>query len=199
MAGTLNNGSTRDAQPRRDRKGALAKDIQKTFPLAYLITFTCYGARLHGDESGSVSPEHNLPGSAFLSPNRALFKSERKEMKQAPYQLGGRQRLEVLQTLQSVCIYRGWLLLAAHVRSSHVHLIVSADEAPEKVMNDIKAYASRALNQTGREGQGRRRWARHGSTRYLWKPEAVGAAIEYVIREQGEPMAVWENPQRAAW
>ena len=131
--------------------------------------------------------------------NRAWFAAEKKEMKQAPYVLGGRQRSLVLRTLRGVCAYREWILLAAHVRSSHVHLVVSAREAPEKVMNDLKAYASRALNQTSREGGSRWRWARHGSTRYLWRPEAVGIAIEYVIRGQGEPMAVWENPEHPAW
>ena len=38
----------------------------------------------------------------------------------------------------------------------------------------------------------RRRWGRHGSTRYLWTREAVAAAIHYVVYEQGEGMAVFE-------
>ena len=59
-------------------------------------------------------------------------------------------------------------------------------------MNDIKACASRCLNQTGLDEVGRKRWARHGSTRWLWKPEHVSAAIRYVVDEQGDPMAVFE-------
>jgi len=35
-----------------------------------------------------------------------------------------------------------------------------------------------------------KRWARHGSTRWLFAPENVTAAIEYVVREQGDSMAV---------
>lgn len=64
-------------------------------------------------------------------------------------------------------------------------------------MNDFKAYASRRLSEAGLDGRDRKRWARHGSTRYLWKPEHVEAAIRYVVYEQGEPMAVYENVSRA--
>jgi hypothetical protein len=34
-------------------------------------------------------------------------------------------------------------------------------------MNDMKSYASRRLNQLGLDEPARRRWARHGSTRWL--------------------------------
>jgi hypothetical protein len=59
-------------------------------------------------------------------------------------------------------------------------------------MNDLKSYASRCLNRIGLDEPGRKRWARHGSTRWLWKPEDVSAAIRYVVDEQGHPMAVFE-------
>ena len=58
-------------------------------------------------------------------------------------------------------------------------------------MNDFKAYASRALNRLEAEPGSRRRWARHGSTRWLWKDQDVREAIRYVIEEQGKPMAVF--------
>lgn len=59
-------------------------------------------------------------------------------------------------------------------------------------MNDIKSYASRRLNEMGLDEPRRKRWARHGSTRWLWNPENVSDAIRYVVDEQGEPMAVFE-------
>ncbi len=59
-------------------------------------------------------------------------------------------------------------------------------------MNALKAYTSRALNDRALDGPDRRRWARHGSTRYLWTTDAVRAAIQYVVRQQGKPMAVLE-------
>ncbi len=102
----------------------------------------------------------------------------------------------VLQTIQQVCTYRGWSLLAVHVRTTHVHVVVHANQAPEKIMNDCKAYASRNLTAAGFEQPERKRWTRHGSTRYLWQPEHVEAAIRYVVDEQGEPMVVYENKER---
>jgi len=112
-------------------------------------------------------------------------------MNHPPYELDGDSRAVVLQVLKEVCRHRGWNLLAAHVRSNHVHVVAEAEVPPEKVMNDLKAYASRALNQLSREESGRRRWARHGSTRWLWKDQDVREAIRYVVEEQGEPMAVF--------
>jgi hypothetical protein len=39
----------------------------------------------------------------------------------------------------------------------------------------------------------RKRWAHHGSTRWLWKPQHVSAAMQYVVAEQGEAMSVFES------
>ena len=39
----------------------------------------------------------------------------------------------VLVTLQRHCAHRGWNLLAAHVRSNHVHVIVEAEIRPERM------------------------------------------------------------------
>ena len=67
---------------------------------------------------------------------------------------------------------------------------------PEKILNELKAYASRKLNQAGLDAPDRRRWARHGSTRYLWKRDEVESAIGYVADWQGDPMAVYVNELR---
>ncbi|MGO4879354.1 MAG: transposase [Bryobacteraceae bacterium] len=110
-------------------------------------------------------------------------------MRQAPYLLDENARAAVLEALQEVCEFRGWILLAAHVRTNHVHVVVEAEVRPQKVMSDFKAYSSRNLNRF--EGDDRRRWARHRSTRWLWKDQEVSDAIRYVVEEQGEPMAVF--------
>ena len=71
------------------------------------------------------------------------------------------------------------------------HSILEAEVPPEKVMNDFKVYASRALNRLKGEEGCRRRWVRHGSTRWLWKDQDVREAIRYVVEEQGKPMAIF--------
>jgi hypothetical protein len=62
-------------------------------------------------------------------------------------------------------IRRVWKLLAAHVRANRVQLVVEAEDRPERVMNDLKSYASRRLNQTRMDDPARKRWAqkRNGS------------------------------------
>ncbi|HEY3443978.1 MAG TPA: transposase [Paludibaculum sp.] len=112
-------------------------------------------------------------------------------MDQAPYLLDFEGRAVVLQALRDVCLHRGWGLLAAHVRTNHLHVVVEAEVRPERIMGDFKSYASRALNRLGHDCSDRKRWARHGSTRWLWKDEDVQDAIRYVVEEQGEPMAVF--------
>jgi len=99
----------------------------------------------------------------------------------------------VLASLRERCTEQRWYLLAAHVRTTHVHVVVEGDARPERIMNDVKSYASRCLNRSGLDDAGRKRWARHGSTRWLWSPESVAAAIRYVMDAQGEAMAVFEE------
>ena len=41
----------------------------------------------------------------------------------------------------------------------------------------------------------RKRWTRHGSTHWLWKPAHISAAIQYVVAEQGEAMSVFESDE----
>jgi hypothetical protein len=82
--------------------------------------------------------------------------------------------------------------MAAHIRATHVHAIVDSPATPEAVMNALKAYASRALNDAGLDSADQKRWARHGSTRYLWNHEQISAAITYVVDQQGERMAVFD-------
>ena len=162
-------------------------------PLAYLITFACYGARLHGDENGSVDRRHNIPRAPLLPPRRGWVITDQRQMKQGTYVLDPAGRDIVLRALRQHCAHRGWKLLAAHVRSTHVHFVVAAEQAPERVLTEAKAYASRALNRHDLGDRSQRRWARHGSTRYLWQTKHVTAAIEYVVYAQGEPMAVWRE------
>ena len=70
-------------------------------------------------------------------------------MRDPPYILDASARLTVLSAIREVCSFRNWTLLAAHVRSTHVHSVVEAEVPPEKVLNDFKSYATRNLNKTG--------------------------------------------------
>ena len=136
--------------------------------LRYLITFVCYGTHLHGD-TGTVDRRHNLPGSRVLERNPERAATEAEHMDQKPYLLDPIRRTAVLESLREVCLHRGWNLLAAHVRTTHVHAIVEAESKPEKIMNDFKSYASRSLNRLGatrqREDDGHTMEVRDGCLR----------------------------------
>ena len=160
--------------------------------MTYLITFSCYGGHLHGNESGSVDRGHNLPGSRMIPPDPHRQLAERRRLDQPAYALDAPRRNIVLDSLCDRCREQRWRLLAAHVRTSHVHLVVESDASAERLMNDVKSYGSRCLNRAGLDDVARKRWTRHGSTRWLWTPDSASAAIRYVVDGQGEPMAVFE-------
>ena len=105
-----------------------------------------------------------------------------------PYALGPEERLIVLKAIQDVCAGCGYALNAVHVRTNHVHVVVGAQDDPEDVMGRLKGRASFELNRC--DGRSRKRWSRHGSTRYLWTEEEVVSAVNYVLFGQGEMMAM---------
>jgi hypothetical protein len=94
-------------------------------PLACLITFSCYGWHLHGSENGSVDRDHNLLGGRYLAPERGLLRAREKRMLEPAYALDDEKRRIVLAAIRRVCTYREWTLIAAHVRMSHVHVVVA--------------------------------------------------------------------------
>ena len=149
--------------------------------MTYLITFACYGCHLHGDESGAVDRWNNFYGGPLIGADAARVAVERQRMDQQPYAMDAIRRDTVLASLRARCAANGWNLWAAHVRTNHVHLVVQAETRPERVMNDLKSFASRCLNRQGLDEASRKRWARHGSTRWLWRQETVSAAVRYVV------------------
>ncbi|MDA1315897.1 MAG: transposase [Acidobacteria bacterium] len=165
----------------------------------YLLTFTCYGARLHGSELGSVDRAHSVYGTPYADENNERLTAVKERMVDEPYRLNASRRNLVLSAILEGCERRGWELLASHVRSNHVHAVVTAQVALEKVLSALKSYASKALNEAGYDQPSTRRWTRHGSTRYLWKDSEVESAIGYVVRDQGKPMAVYEKQGRGRW
>jgi REP element-mobilizing transposase RayT len=174
-----------------------AKTLEKTpLPIslpsiaAYFITFSCYGWHPPG-QPGTVDRDHNVPGTRLQEPHPKLRQHWETSLKQAPFEMDREQRLIALHAMREVCRYKQWELVAAHVRSNHVHVVVDigGNVSPELVMNALKSYASRTLNLYAPHTKGRLRWARHGSTRHLRSRDEIEAAVRYVLEKQGEPMA----------
>jgi len=177
---------------------ALFWGIVVSYPIAYLITFTTYGTWLHGDRRGSVLKKDNQYGSAFARRSSALVGKEHSVLKNAPFVLGPRQREIALGAIMEVCRFRGWRAHAVHVRSNHVHVVVSGEEKPERMMVDFKAYATRAIRKFANEQASvKKYWTRHGSTRYLWTDESLASAMKYVENGQGRMMTFCRTERRS--
>ena len=150
--------------------------------LAYLITWTTYGTWLPGDERGWI--KSGVEGVQEADPRREVF--ARRAMTGPCVVLETEQRKKVDSTIRRHCQIREWELHALNVRTNHVHLVVTAPVTPEEVMNQLKAWCSRRLNETVSGGEPRRRkwWTEHGSTRWIHHEGDVLRAIEYVTEEQ---------------
>ncbi len=154
-------------------------------PLGFLITFPTYATWLHGDSRGSVDRDHNVPGTPMLGRDDPRQSREHRRLKHPPVLLDSQRRGVVHRTIIEVAEHRDWTLHALNVRSNHVHLVISAPDAPERVMNSLKSWCTRRMIEAGVLAPGTKVWVRHGSTRYLWKPDQLEAGCRYVCEGQG--------------
>lgn len=151
--------------------------------LAYFITWTTYGTWLPGDERGSVGQDKTYRR-PFEPPNEYRAAKNRAALTDEPVILNPEQRVRVTEAIRGVCEHRGWQLLAINVRSNHVHVVVDSSDTPEKVMNDFKAWSTRALRAGWLGRFDGRVWTEHGSTRYLFDANAMNEAVDYVLDRQ---------------
>lgn len=170
----------------------------RAIPLAYFLSFTCYGTWLHGRAPGSVDRAHNEFGTPFLPPDAGQMANRQDKLPEPPFTLDQPRRQVVLATVEEVSRYRGWHLFAAHVRTNHVHLVARGEADPDKMLDDYKAYASRRLKEANLDPARRKRWTQGGSTRYLWTPGHLERAVRYVVLEQGQPMEWFVAEEYAA-
>ena len=160
---------------------------ENAFPLAYLLTFRTFGTWLHGDERTSVKRDGwNVYGRNRIAPNDRMERWMSEEMKQAPFILSETMRPIVEAAVSDLCLRRGFGLGAVNVRTNHVHAVVSAAQKPERVVDALKANATKFLRDACMVARETRVWSRGRSRRYLWKPRHVHAAIEYTVNGQGD-------------
>jgi hypothetical protein len=78
--------------------------------------------------------------------------------------------------------------------ANHVHVVVGVpdDPSPAKLLQILKSYASRTLNENWRRPASGTWWTSSGSTRKLADDEAIASAVRYV-REQSYILARCEE------
>jgi hypothetical protein len=118
-------------------------------PLGYFITFRTYASWLHGDDRGSVDRTNNHFGTPMLSAHRGREAFDHRERSAAPFELDGVQRGIVDGAIRAVVVHRRWTLHALNVRTNHAHVVVTAVQTPERVMNTLKSWATRRLRESG--------------------------------------------------
>ncbi len=155
-------------------------------PLAYLITFRTYGTWLAGDERGSIDKYHNSYGGPRAVGSEKRTKAQAARLKSPPFLLNAAARKHVEIAIYEVCRYRGWKMIAIHVRTNHVHLVVVASTTSSKMLNDFKSYSTRRLRDNGEWKFEHSPWADKGSRRNLWTEEHIAKAADYVLNGQGE-------------
>jgi REP element-mobilizing transposase RayT len=164
------------------------------FPLAYLITIRTRGTWLHGDERFSVDTHDglNIFGTPKRPKNSNLTKVMSAKMTDPPFRLNKQQRRVVMAAIEEVCRVRDYTLHALSVRSNHAHVVVRAPVRPENIANTFKAYATRKLRESSLIDDTVRPWSRGRSRRYLWKPNHLDGAIDYVMFCQSDhPFEEW--------
>lgn len=175
-------------EPRASARVHSASMAFEPRPLAYLLTFSTYGTRLHGDERGTVSRRQNDYGAPTVPASNRRQRIERARMTEEPFVMNASQRTVAEATIREVCRFRQWNLLALSVRTNHVHILVEAHATPEKVMGDLKSWMTRRLRERGVVVPGRTLWTEHGSTRHLFQQRYVDAAWNYVANGQGDEL-----------
>jgi REP element-mobilizing transposase RayT len=155
-----------------------------TTPTGYLLTWTCYGTWLHGDERGST--QRGLKsGWPIIESGPELLDAMRRKLSQSPYLIESGARGVIEDTLAEVYTHRDWYLAKFNVRTNHLHVVVCGIERPEKMLGDLKAYCTRRLREAAIVAKARRVWTDSGSTRYLWDADDLAAAVDYVENRQG--------------
>jgi REP element-mobilizing transposase RayT len=169
-------------------RGVTVSSSQSRFPLAYLITFRCYGTWLHGDERGSTDRFRNAYGSPHIPRSPSWLSIKARTLKHPPVTLDAPRRRAVEAAIREICEMRAWELVAVNVRTNHAHTVVSAQRDPEHVLVALKATATRHMRDAGCWPYDRSPWAAGGSRRYLWTACSVERAVAYVVDGQGGPL-----------
>ncbi|MBE7490306.1 MAG: transposase [Planctomycetes bacterium] len=131
-----------------------------------------------------IDDEHNIHGQALAPGNKARKQANAEKLKHPPVILDAEAREIVHRTIEEVCGHRGWRLLAANVRTNHLHVVIAAAATVDKVHNDIKAYATRRLREAGWARPDQRVWTHDGSKHRLFTAKAVAHAVHYTLYEQ---------------
>ncbi len=127
----------------------------------------------------------NHYGATLIPPNENWLHHNKRNLKNEPVQLSEKQRILVKKSIELTCELRGWRLYVTNVRTNHVHSVVTAACHPSRILNALKANATRELRESGHWPGTGGPWADRGSKKFLWTEQDLIRAIDYVELGQG--------------
>lgn len=149
-------------------------------PIAYFITWTIYGSHLQGDPLGwrRRGHGHQLPQPQLVAWHQA-------RLKHSVTLLTPAQRNVVEMICRQHCGRRGWDLWEVNARSTHVHVVVTADGCSGKTVRDqLKANCTSALRERWSEFCDRTVWTRGGDWQCVNDEQGLEQICLYVREAQ---------------
>ncbi|WP_425617138.1 hypothetical protein NA78x_000808 [Anatilimnocola sp. NA78] len=176
----------------------------------WLLTTTYYGTWLPGDKRGSVtsvrdqrrsdSPsltrrEHSKPGESYEQHLPLLERAASEQLRGPPIYFDREMATIVFEQFQETVAFRRWLNHAVAIMRNHLHIVLEAgdDVLGQKILADLKAYASRRLNTHIGKPLSGTWWTSNGSHRKLRDELAFESAHNYVVNRQEFPLLIWDG------
>jgi REP element-mobilizing transposase RayT len=156
-------------------------------PLAYHISWTCYGQWLHGDRRGFVDRQHHTPGEPYIYDDPHRLNAAANRLAEPPCQLTDAQRRATQEAIREACAFRNWELSAVNAQPDHVHVVLRApDHTGKQVRSRLKDRATRALKDAN--GRGRTHWwTEGGKVEPILDRRRLQQAVDYVSNRQPFP------------
>ncbi len=161
-------------------------DLSHSERVGYFITMGFYG--------------HWLPGRAAKAGEIGEPKLQewvKQQMTQSAVLLETKEEREIVlhECVKTAAILHV-KLGAVHVRTNHMHLVCGLEIEANHLMQSVKRSAGMRLRQHWNM-PGVKVWAAGANCRTIFGERGWNAAIDYVVEQQGEKMAVWAKGARA--
>jgi REP element-mobilizing transposase RayT len=153
------------------------------------ITFTTYGARLHGDDRPTVDRDHNTFGTPYLEPDPERNRIEHIAMNEFPVVFTREQQRFVEDAIPIICLRGGWDYIMCAAGPDHVHTLLGVDS--EFHGKQVRPLLKRWLTQTldsrwtvPKRLDGMSWWGECGSTKAVKDNEYFGNVYAYIWRQR---------------
>ena len=145
-------------------------------PIAYLITFRCYGTWLHGDTSGSVNKFNDKYSSPFIKTSTIRETENKNKLKGEAVKLNSKQRKIVEQTIREVS-FKGLGFHALKVRTIIFTSCSTGSHSAKSALSAFKWSSTRNLKQNIWNYE-HSPWSDKGSERFLWNEKSLEIAMD---------------------